>query len=393
MDKERIQWLDGIKGLACLLIFLHHFMLTFFNASYYGEEAVSMTATGIDTLLAYKPYGVIINGNFWVCVFFVISGFLLSRQVFRLTSSENTDIPGKISSMLLKRYPRLMLPAFFILFLDYFMLALLSACRLNYTGRTNTLSFLSLLKHSLITMWLTIDIDLLGHLWMMHLLLFGSYLAILLALMAGKNRRYMLPVYLFLLYAFGSYNHYYTAFIFSVMLAYLLERTSLLQELKKKQPLCLCLGIFSLLFGLFLGGYPSYAPPIDLYHLLYQFTALFLNPETTSFDTLFHCIGAVLWITSFFLLPALADFFSAKPFLKLGEISFGVYLLHPLLLLYLGAPLKSMATRLIPGYTSGCLVILLILVLLLLPLAFLFHCTVEKWCDKLVRRLVRGKTC
>ena len=34
---KRIMWLDGLKGLACIGVLLHHFSLAFLPAVYYGD--------------------------------------------------------------------------------------------------------------------------------------------------------------------------------------------------------------------------------------------------------------------------------------------------------------------------------------------------------------------
>ena len=33
-NSRRITWIDGLKGIACLLIFTHHFSLEYFNGAY-----------------------------------------------------------------------------------------------------------------------------------------------------------------------------------------------------------------------------------------------------------------------------------------------------------------------------------------------------------------------
>ena len=38
MKNERLTWIDGLRGLACILIFTHHFLVSFFPSSYNGES-------------------------------------------------------------------------------------------------------------------------------------------------------------------------------------------------------------------------------------------------------------------------------------------------------------------------------------------------------------------
>ena len=77
---ERLFWLDGIKGISYLCVFLHHFCLRYFPATFYGLEAASM-ANGVDLFLASSPLGLLINGNFFVHLYILISVYVISYQV------------------------------------------------------------------------------------------------------------------------------------------------------------------------------------------------------------------------------------------------------------------------------------------------------------------------
>ena len=68
---------------------------------------MSVTDTGWDVKLASSPFGFVINGNFWVCVFFLLAGFFAAYNIFS-TPIEKTQ--EKASKSIMKRYPRLMLP-------------------------------------------------------------------------------------------------------------------------------------------------------------------------------------------------------------------------------------------------------------------------------------------
>lgn len=60
---ERIADLDGLKGIACIMVFLHHFCLAFFPAIHYGNEVPSYL-NGFDMFLSQSPFSVLLNGNF-----------------------------------------------------------------------------------------------------------------------------------------------------------------------------------------------------------------------------------------------------------------------------------------------------------------------------------------
>lgn len=110
---ERLFWLDGIKGISCLCVFLHHFCLRYFPATFYGLEAASM-ANGVDLFLASSPLGLLINGNFFVHLYILISGYVISYQVIKLRSED-------FGYFMLKRYLKLLIPLF-VFFAFWFLL-------------------------------------------------------------------------------------------------------------------------------------------------------------------------------------------------------------------------------------------------------------------------------
>lgn len=75
MKSERINWLDVVKFIACLGVMSSHFLYTFLTGSIYGKMAASSM---VQTLVSL--FSVPLNGNFWVFVFCILSGFLLRRK-------------------------------------------------------------------------------------------------------------------------------------------------------------------------------------------------------------------------------------------------------------------------------------------------------------------------
>ena len=117
MQKQdgRIAWLDGFKGILCVLIFAHHFCLLFFPAIHYGAVAPTH-ANGVDTYLSQSPFSVILNGNYMVALFCLISAVVISRSIMQTQEKE------KAVGIVVKRYLRLMLPLFFIGFITFLFL-------------------------------------------------------------------------------------------------------------------------------------------------------------------------------------------------------------------------------------------------------------------------------
>lgn len=418
MTRKRITFFDGLKGFACFGVFTHHFLLSFFPASYYGAEADVRTASGSDAALSAAPYSFFVNGNFWVCLFLMISAFLASHKIFQLKAayeaypectpdavSSDHAAPGSrmpvfdtLSATLLKRYLRLMIPAALIGILSYFLTDLLTLTGMNYIGKVNARSFPSFLYHAVVHMWIFVDSSVQGPFWMLHYLLFGSYLAILVALATPRKNRLALPIHLFLAAALGILDRYYACIVLGVTICYLYHHTvsrqkasdagflnKALRLLAENKMVRGTAGILLLLTGLFLGAYPSYVRPENIYRIF----SAYASRDPYAYE-LIHSVAAACLLASFFLLKKLAGLFSTKPFLFLGKLSFSIFLVHNMLLEYLGYFIMHKANDLTGSYSLAGLLSYLILSCLLILFSLACHVTVERFGDRVCRRLFRG---
>lgn len=94
--------IDGIKGLACVLVMLGHLYAAFFS-----ENMVDKYHYDYNSVFLLKLFGsIVLNGKFWVCVFCTISGFLYS--------SDNLNHKW-LHKKFLHRYINICTPIFFCL--------------------------------------------------------------------------------------------------------------------------------------------------------------------------------------------------------------------------------------------------------------------------------------
>lgn len=100
--KLRLEFLDGIRGWASLMVFLYHLII----------QLLSNTAPSYKS----KYLAFLLDGEFAVFIFFVLSGFVLSIK-FVIT-------PGKYSltQAVIARYFRLMLPIIITSFFAYMLM-------------------------------------------------------------------------------------------------------------------------------------------------------------------------------------------------------------------------------------------------------------------------------
>lgn len=98
---DRMHYLDGLRGYAALIVVLHHAFLVYVPALYTGQQADSRF--GWDVWLSGQPILLLFfAGNFAVCLFFVLSGFVLAHVYSRTDASP--------LELVVRRYVRLCTP-------------------------------------------------------------------------------------------------------------------------------------------------------------------------------------------------------------------------------------------------------------------------------------------
>ena len=97
---------ESIRGVACLMVVFSHISYTFFPYLHAFNGKADPDINGIQYFIHESPFAFFFSGSAAVYMFFVLSGFILTKVALSHSSS-----PQKIFSMSIKRYPRLMIPA------------------------------------------------------------------------------------------------------------------------------------------------------------------------------------------------------------------------------------------------------------------------------------------
>jgi peptidoglycan/LPS O-acetylase OafA/YrhL len=83
LPRGRVRALDGLRGLAALVVLLHHVLLASAPQLAYAYDGVPQPRGAVVWLLTYTPLHIVWAGPEAVVVFFVLSGFVLSLPVAR----------------------------------------------------------------------------------------------------------------------------------------------------------------------------------------------------------------------------------------------------------------------------------------------------------------------
>jgi len=116
-DANRIKYLDGLRGLAALVVFVGHYNMLF-NCNIFFNGLSLLNLSKLPKVI-YFPLNALVlfftNGNLSVSIFFILSGFALSYPYF---STKNHEV---IVTSTLKRYFRLTVPILFTVLLISFL--------------------------------------------------------------------------------------------------------------------------------------------------------------------------------------------------------------------------------------------------------------------------------
>ena len=195
-DAGRIQFIDGMRGIATLFVFFFHISCIFIPALCH----LSGSSSVFEKIWINSPLNVITNGNTPVQFFFCASGFLITRKIYL----KRADDSAPNARMVFKKYISLLkivIPAVMLAFLLMESGAMfhLKALALNnklaaVSGFNNFQpSFLNLLKEMFISPFISTS-RYVSPLWTMRYELAGSSITAIMAYCAchvKKNRKWI----------------------------------------------------------------------------------------------------------------------------------------------------------------------------------------------------------
>jgi peptidoglycan/LPS O-acetylase OafA/YrhL len=310
---ERNMAVDGLKGIAILIVLIHHFALAYYPSMINASSKLLHSKAQIEIFIFKTPLSIFVAGSFAVALFYLITGYVLTKQIIA-KYEDKTYVPRAIYFRIFRLMPLIAV----ILLIGY--VAMISKLTFNVPASVPATSnwfasFFPLGKITLPTIIteiftkipFVVSAGYYNVLWIIPYILFGSWLVYAFGYFFHESPL-RFPMYAILLIAF--YNTPYIAFLVGMALAENEEKIVL------PQVVYYIFFVLSLIFGsstfsaLGVQGLGLYANLIKVLSAACFFLA-------------FTRIGWLKWIAQ------------SKPFVYFGINSYQYYLTHMLALIML----------------------------------------------------------
>jgi peptidoglycan/LPS O-acetylase OafA/YrhL len=326
--------LEALRGIAALIVVFNHSVAGFLPQCY--GYIPSLSSAKMQGSVLY----IFFNGAAAVSLFFVLSGYILTRRFF--ASGETRSLmKGAV-----KRWPRLAGPVFVTTLASYLLFyfhlyhfdkaglksgspwltefgdSFLSAAGPNLT--VQSIHYWNMLQNGLFLTFFRGDALFDSSLWTMHPELVGSFVAFGAAPLLLEARRVSVWATLWLSLMAMVILHFIwadlTAFPIGVAIAALLPRNYALRPV---------FAVPAILLALYLLGYPGTA--VGAY-AMFGWLAAHGMPYGYPYSA-----GAAILIGVIETFPPIRQVFSGKISAFLGDLSFPIYLLHVLVICSIGS--------------------------------------------------------
>lgn len=341
-SNTRLHYFDGIRGIAALVVLNEHFLKLFAPSAYIDEAQWPLGSPGLDWL-TYPPFNLLGNGAPAVTIFFVLSGWVLSRYIYR---EERVYWWAEG----LKRYLRLMLPCLASLLLIYVVMLMSDFGAAGLVGQLGSkeatfrsfgMGFGDVVEQGLVGTIFLQDFRLNPPLWTLSVEFYGAIVIFGLAglwgrLQAGGYMDRRAHHALQLIVPFGMLFVTTTSLMFGIFLGMFLHAVTTLAAVDR-------------LLQRTRGWWTWLAAAVGFLLLAYMIRGSFQNPYihisfwgmSKVYEYAYNAVGAGLILLAAHYSPVAQKILSHSFLLWLGKISFAMYLTHYIVLMTLGTWLAS----------------------------------------------------
>ena len=330
--KEKLHYLEGLRGIMAMNVILCHFICVYYPIMYF--QNYSQENNSYLNIFTNTPLSVLVNGNVAVVFFFVLTGFLVGMSCFQKDISIK-----KIGNKVVNRYLRLLCVIFFATIFTFSLMKLGLMFHLQIDDSNVNLSFLEeYCNFSPTIVNLIVNIfykpfisgsDFIGPFWTIKYEFFG-YIFIFIISVLLKKIKWRRVFYIIVVLLFMFYDFNYAPFVLGLIVADLqFNNTPTLFNkyydaiLDKKWFILSCF-----IIGIYFACIPLYNS--RFYPIISRYTFV---------STFVRGAGIALIILVLNHSKKLIKILELKPLVFLGKISFETYALHWPVMLSLGSSL------------------------------------------------------
>ena len=317
MKQTKLDYINGLKGIGAGIVYLCHFVFAFYYGMYSLETADCHLPGNLDIVIGQSPLNTLFSGNFAVRLFLVMSGYVLCLGYFKSRDKK------RLVSSACKRYIRLVPPI---------LVSNVLICLLMLAGAFRNVAVSELTRSPWLAGFNRCEPNLLnavaeavfgcffvgtnqfnGVLWTIPFLFLGALLVYAVAWLIGdKKWRYVVYAVIAVATLMTDYAGVFLGFV----LCDVMHTQEKIVACVKKQKWLLWL-VFAA--GFYLSSYPSAGAHLE--GTIYGIIPIVMVVP-------FHLAGALLLVAAVVCLEPLQKLFGWKGFVKLGDISYSLYLVH-----------------------------------------------------------------
>lgn len=323
---EREEHLEGLRGVGALVVVLHHFAWAFFPAIIAGYAAQAHYP--FEYIIYKTPLHLLVAGPFALCLFFMLSGYVLSYKFFRYNDTKS------LQSLALRRYSRLAIPIIVSLLIVYLLMRFGLFFNLKIVQYTFSYMWLSqqwnfapkledaLTQGFIDTLLTNKSVTYNTSLWTMYYEFIGSFLVLaFLALFGRFKKRFIF----YAIVAFLFWKTYFMSFMLGVLICDVLYANHALHTKLNKMPQFIWYILLGI--GIYLGSYPQFGASETSYKFL-----VFEQLKDYQNVLVYQTIAAFLVLISIQHARQIKKILSFSWLQKIGRVSFSLYITHIIVL-------------------------------------------------------------
>lgn len=355
---KKLNSAESLRGLACLAVVFSHFFGAFYPQlhNFYVSDLPKFK---IAEFIYNSPFAFIYSGTGAVFIFFVLSGYVLTFSFMR-----SKDSKQKLKESLIKRYPRLAIPALFSCILMWLVFLI----PIDLMGFSEWFKSIYLEKprlddaiySGLIGSFIFGSKDYNPVLWTMQIELLGSI------------------VIYFLCFLNNNKFYFYIFLLSSILLSFLISNLVFLGVVSfifgfyfyfVKHNLNKWPSMMIITLGLYLCGVHNNSYSYELFYKLLNNRAYFI----------LNFIGGTLIVYSVLKSKWVQDKLDNNFLIKLGELSFSIYLTHLFAMYIIGVKIFQLTFN----FTDSFVISSFICIISSLIFTYVISLIYSKYVDKL----------